>query len=748
MATLESKLIVSLRDMVSGPARGIMGTMQRLRATGDGFLGAQRAAAAPFMAMTRNLLALGAGYVGVREGVSSTIGAAINFESAFADVKKVVDASDEQFANMATTIKNMSRELPITATDLAALYAAAGESNVATKDLKAFAEMASRVGIAFDMSAGDAGDSLAKLKSQLGLSVEETGYMADAINHLSNNMASNARQITAYMLRVGKFAEMGGFHRDQVAAIGSAMISAGAEAEVAGTSMMNVVRKMTSGEFAKKDQRVAAKALGLDLPTLAKQMQKDAPKALKTVLRAISKAPKEKQISLLSQFFGDEARAFAPLVGNVELLDQALASVANRADYAGSAYKEYIARANTTANVLQILRNKVAHVFEGVGEKWLPTVRAAAEGIGDVLDTLDQRVGVFDRIGNAFKGFMDGFGGEGGMRAAMGRFGDMIFGPITDGSKAADDMGRLFADFREWGKSVREFGDSVRGSPIASFMTELGAAIGVLAMSKWGRLFIVAWGISALVGAVQGSESIGEFVEALKGLSALEWAGVGAGLLIVAGKVKRLIDLFRTLRGVMPKPETKLPNRPVTPTPAPMAAGSGGLLGGIMGMLGLAGTAAAGAASMNLGNSDWFKTEWELNRQKYLKDRLKEHFEKTKNEDGGAWWRFLFGKAADSDFNFREHMRVTTGLSAADVGSPNQAGGPSEVSILGTPPVEIVGTPQVTLTNPPPRPNITIHAPITVNGITDLDMIGRHLRNYVNEAASGIQADMGYAAGM
>lgn len=178
------------------------------------------------------------------------------------------------------------------------------------------------------MSAGQAGESLAKLKAQLGLTVAETGDMADAINHLSNNMASKAPEIVDYMLRVGKFAEMGGFHRDQIAAIGSAMISAGAEADKAGTAMMNVVRKMTIGGFAKKAQADAAKVLGLDLPTIAKQMQKDAPKALKTVLKAITKQPKYNQVALLSQFFGDEARAFAPLVGNIGLLDEALDSVA------------------------------------------------------------------------------------------------------------------------------------------------------------------------------------------------------------------------------------------------------------------------------------------------------------------------------------------------------------------------------------------------------------------------------------
>jgi hypothetical protein len=76
------------------------------------------------------------------------------------------------------------------------------------------------------------------------------------------------------------------------------------------------------------------------------------------------------------------------------------------------------------------------------------------------------------------------------------------------------------------------------------------------------------------------------------------------------------------------------------------------------------------------------------------------------------------------------------------------AKGANEVSIMGTPPVAISGTPQVTITNPPPRPNLTIHAPITVNGITDLNAIAGQLRAKVNEAMSGIQADVEYSPGL
>lgn len=537
MSVLQSTLKLTLLDEVSARAKRIQGVL-------GGFQRQQTAFAAPLRGVMGQVLAFGGAYLGVTEGISGTIGAAMKFESAFADVRKVVDASDEQFQNMSRTIKSMSRELPLTSVEIAQLFAAAGESGVATNDLKAFAEMAARVGIAFDMSAGEAGESLAKLKTQLGLNVAETGDMADAINHLSNNMASKAKDITEYMLRVGSLAEMGGFAKEEIAAIGSAMIAAGAGAETAGTAMQNVVKAMTKGDFAKKGQLGVAKALGLHLPTIAKEMQKDAPKALKKVLTAIAKAPKDQHIALLSEFFGDEAKAFAPLIGNIGLLDQALDSVANKTNYSGSAFREYVARADTTANALQILRNKIAYVFEDIGEDWLPTIKEGVGEIGKVLDTLGERASIFDKLGASIQGFMHGLGYDGGVKDAIEGLGDLLFGEV-DGDGSADKLGRIFKQFEGYGETIRQLKKDFEDNPIVKFLEDIGAqgfklmlaavGIGIVAgaIMKLGRAIAFLSGITTAIGLLK---TVGKIGGILRGATAGA-AGAGAGTGAAAGGI-------------------------------------------------------------------------------------------------------------------------------------------------------------------------------------------------------------------
>ncbi|KRA05363.1 phage tail tape measure protein [Rhizobium sp. Root564] len=520
MSVTQSTLRISLLEDVVAKSAPIFRTLDRLQ-------NQQMKAFAPMRGLMGQAIALGAGYLGAREGISATAGSAIEFETAFADVKKVVEATDEQFENMRRSIRRMSNEIPLASTEIAALFAAAGESGIATEDLTSFAEMAARVGVAFDMGAGEAGESLAKLKTQLGLTVGETGDMADAINHLSNNMASKAKDITDFMLRVGAIGEMSGFAKEDVAAMGSAMIAAGSDASTAGTALKNVIRALTKGEFAKKSQKDAAKALGLHLPSIAKDMQKDAKGTLRKVLTAIAKAPKHQQTSLLSEFFGDEASAFMPLVGNIKLLDDALGAVADRTKYSGSAFQEYVQRANTTRNVLDLLGNKISNKFSEMGDAMLPSIREGALAIGEIIDTLGNRVTILDQFTTAMKGFTQGLGYDGGIRDLVNDLGDLLFGPVDP--NAADRLGSIFVQAKEWGASIRELNDAIEKNPIAKFMAE---------MAGYGfKFFLYAAGIAMLAGTVRKLASAlmllsgaGAAVSILKAIgSATDFPGLGGG---------------------------------------------------------------------------------------------------------------------------------------------------------------------------------------------------------------------------
>src|SRR5690606_26292887 len=99
--------------------------------------------------------------------------------------------------------------------------------------------------------------------------------------------------------------------------------------------------------------------LGLNAVKTAKNMQKDALGTTLDVIDRIARLPEWQRISIASALFGDEARALMPVIGNSKELRRQLGLVAKEADYAGSAFEEYMIRAETSGNALQIIGNKI-----------------------------------------------------------------------------------------------------------------------------------------------------------------------------------------------------------------------------------------------------------------------------------------------------------------------------------------------------------------------------------------------------
>jgi phage-related protein len=487
---------------------------------------------------------------------------AIAFESSMAEVRKVVNGLDtpEGMRAIRQEIFELSREIPITAQGFADMYAAAGQAGIPREELRAFAQDVSMVAVAFDMTAGEAGTAMAKLRTNLGLTQEELMSLADAANFLSNNMASTAREIVEFMLRSGSAGQAAGLTAEQTAAFGSAMIASGAAAEVASTSFNNMIKALSRGgsmterqvgalvrlgyagqgvedmerrmtaaveqesaerlraietesrqmvseinrryrdiaqiqqdnwddeerewsrnqddrmdailkriqrerqaeidasnerakasgadnrseiqaiedkydermkavrrgfederveyqraqrdfqqdvkdqlddqrqmeveavqakyeelkkieearkKLAIEDAKATAKAMVGELgPKMAKMLQQDAVGTIRDVFARIKALPAEMQMSVISDLFGDEARALLPLINNSQLLDTALGLVGDKSKYAGSTAKEFAARIQTTEAKLQLLKNRVTELAIVFGESFLPAIQA------------------------------------------------------------------------------------------------------------------------------------------------------------------------------------------------------------------------------------------------------------------------------------------------------------------------------------------------------------------------------------
>lgn len=306
--------------------------------------------------------------------------AAIDFESQMADVRKVVDFdTPKQFAEMGEDILKMSDRLPMAANDIAKLVAAGGQAGIAREDLKQFAEDALKMGVAFDQSADQSGDMMAKWRTSFKMTQQEVVSLADKINYLSNNGAANAPQISDIVTRIGPLGAVAGIASGQIAALGATLAGVGVEQEVAATGIKNFMLAITGGS---KQQQEAFQFLGFNSKKLAADMQKDAQGTMLKVLESISKLDKARQPKALNALFGKESiGAIAPLLTNLDLLKKNFNMVGDASQYTGSMQKEYEARAATTANQLQLLRNQAIHAGVALGNALLPQINASASGL-------------------------------------------------------------------------------------------------------------------------------------------------------------------------------------------------------------------------------------------------------------------------------------------------------------------------------------------------------------------------------
>ena len=317
---------------------------------------------------------------------------AIKFESVMADVRKVVDFdTPEQFKAMSGDILKLSTELPMAADGIAKIVAAGGQSGIAREDLLAFAESATKMGIAFDITADQAGDMMAKWRTAFKMNQEEVVALADKINYLGNTTAASAPLISDVVTRIGPLGEVGGVASGEIAALGASMVGVGIPSEVAATGIKNLILGMAAGEGATKSQAAAFAALGMTAEDVASRMQVDAKGAIIDVMKALQELDADKRAATLQDLFGKESiGAIAPLLGNLENLQENFDKVADAAQYAGSMEQEYAARSQTTENQIQLAKNALDATQISIGNALLPTIGNLFAAVAPVLTSFGE----------------------------------------------------------------------------------------------------------------------------------------------------------------------------------------------------------------------------------------------------------------------------------------------------------------------------------------------------------------------
>lgn len=317
-----------------------------------------------------------------------SVDAAKEFESAMADVKKVVDFdTPDGLENMRDELLEMSKQIPITAEGFAQIAAAAGQSGIAANEITAFAEAAAKMGTAFDISADQAGQAMAEMRVAFKMSQDEVGGLVDKINYLGDSTPNSAAKILEIVQRIGPLGEIAGVSADQIAALGASITSL--EPEVVATGLKNMMLRMTAGAAATKPMKAAWHDLGFTAQEVALGMQEDSEAMVNAVLSAVKKLPKEEQAAYINTLFGQEAiGVISQLVTNGELLEQNMMAIGDATKYAGSAQKEFETRSATTENQMILMGNNINTAWIAIGDAVLPALNSIIKSVIPVVEVM------------------------------------------------------------------------------------------------------------------------------------------------------------------------------------------------------------------------------------------------------------------------------------------------------------------------------------------------------------------------
>lgn len=322
---------------------------------------------------------------------------AIKFESAMADVKKVVNFdTPEQFKEMGNDILKLTRTIPMAGEEIAAIVAAGGQSGVARENLLGYAKDAATMGVAFDMAAGDAGEAMATMANVLGKPITEMAQFGDVINHLSDNANSKAKDIVNVITRVGSDTRMLGLSEKQAAALGSTFLSMGKAPELAAQAvkgMSSAFLQLKAGAHEKE-----LKQLGFTTKSFAAAMNKDAQGAISSFIEKVKKMPKDKQYPLLAKVFGkqyaDDVLLLAQNTGEYNRQLGLLQETDENGNlkYIGSMQREFENRSNTTENKLTKLKSSLTEIATKIGNAFLPVITSFVENITPVIYSITEWV--------------------------------------------------------------------------------------------------------------------------------------------------------------------------------------------------------------------------------------------------------------------------------------------------------------------------------------------------------------------
>lgn len=346
------------------------------------------------------MAAVGAAAIGsaLSAGAAAVAKSGIGFESAFAGVKKTVDATEEQLAKLRSGILQMSTEIPLAATEIAGIAEAAGQLGIKTGNIEGFTRVMADLGVATNMTSEQAATSLARLANITQMSQENFDRLGSTIVDLGNNLATTESEIVEMALRLAGTGNQVGMTEAQIMAFSGALSSVGIQAEAGGTAFSKLMADMQlATATGNQDLQNFAIVAGMSAQQFKQAFEQDASQAIIAFVQGLGMAQDSgtSAIKILDDMGITEVRmrdALLRAAGASDVFTEAL-QIGNSAwDENAALTKEAEQRYETMESKLQLLKNGLTNLgiaaYEGFQEPLKNAVSTATEQISILTQSI------------------------------------------------------------------------------------------------------------------------------------------------------------------------------------------------------------------------------------------------------------------------------------------------------------------------------------------------------------------------
>lgn len=311
-----------------------------------------------------------------------------DFESAFAGVKKTLNASKAEFENIRQSILQMSREMPASAVEIANVAEAAAQLGVEKENIKKFTETMIKLGEATDLSSTVAAEEIAKFANVMKMPLDEVDKLGASLVALGSAGASTESAIMSMAGRLSAGFSNVKTTTASVLGLATALSDVGIEAEMGGTAMGKVVKQMAVAvELGGKE---LDKFIAIAGPGFKKAFEEDATKAIVMFLAGLNKI-KESGGSIfqtleklgmgeerLSQTVLKSASAYEMFAERIDLANEKYVSSGEERN---ALDKEYEERLKTASAQVQIAVNNLSNLAIEFGSNVLPALVDVSKAI-------------------------------------------------------------------------------------------------------------------------------------------------------------------------------------------------------------------------------------------------------------------------------------------------------------------------------------------------------------------------------